>query len=35
METLKIYVPSGNPNGIKDVEAARECLDKIKTIKSI
>ena len=35
MTTLKAYVPSGNPNGIKDIDAAKECLDKIKTIKSI
>lgn len=35
MTTLKAYVPSGNPNGIKDVDAAKECLDKIKAIKPI
>ena len=35
MATLKEYVPSGNPNAFKDVEKAKECLDKIKDIKPI
>ena len=35
MATLKTFVPSGNPNGIKDVDTARECLEKIKTISPI
>ena len=35
MDTLKVYVPSGNPKGIKDVNAAKECLEKIKAIKPI
>lgn len=35
MDTLKSYVPSGNPNAIKDVEVAEECLQKIKNIKSV
>lgn len=35
MATLKSYVASGNPNGIKDLDKAKECLAKIKTIKSI
>lgn len=35
MDTLKAYVPSGNPKGIKDVSAAKECLEKIKAIKPV
>ena len=35
MNTLKAYVPSGNPNGIKDIDAAKECLTEIKAIKPI
>lgn len=35
MATLKSYVASGNPNGIKDVNAAKECLEKLKTIKPV
>lgn len=35
MATLKTFVSSGNPNGIKDVDTARECLEKIKTINPI
>ena len=35
MATLKSYVPSGNPNGIKDIDAAKECLAKIKEIKPV
>lgn len=35
MVTLKAYVSSGNPNAIKDVAKAKECLEKIKTIKPV
>lgn len=35
MSTLKDYAPSGNPNAIKSVEKAKECLAKIKAIKPI
>lgn len=35
METLKSYVPNGNPNAIKEVNAAKECLEKIKGIKPV
>ena len=35
MDTLKSYVPSGNPNAIKNVEVAEECLQKIKNIKPV
>ena len=35
MDTLKSYVSSGNPNAIKDVEVAEECLQKIKNIKPV
>ena len=35
MDTLKAYVPSGNPKGIKDISAAKECLEKIKAIKPV
>lgn len=35
MDTLKSYVPSGNPNAIKDAEVAEECLQKIKNIKPV
>ena len=35
MEALRVYVPSGNPNGIKDIDVAKECLEKIKAIKPI
>lgn len=35
MSTLKDYAPSGNPNAIKSMEKARECLEKIKVIKPI
>lgn len=32
MNTLKEYVSNGNPNGIKDVQKAKECLEKIKKL---
>ena len=35
MTTLKDYVPSGNPNAFKDIEKAKECLEKIKAVKPI
>lgn len=35
MSTLKDYAPNGNPNAIKSVEKAKECLTKIKAIKPI
>lgn len=35
MTTLKSFVPSGNPNAIKDVEKAKECLAKLKGIKPV
>lgn len=35
MSTLKSYVPNGNPNAIKDIGAAKECLEKIKDIKPV
>lgn len=35
MTTLKEYTPSGNPNAIKDIDKARELLDKLKNIKPI
>lgn len=35
MSTLKEFVPSGNPNAIKDVDKAKECLSKINGIKPI
>lgn len=34
METLKTYTGSGNPNAIKDVEQAKECLEAIKKLQS-
>ena len=33
MALLKTYIPSGNPNGIKDVATAKECLEKVKGLK--
>ena len=33
MGTLKEYIPSCNPKGIKDIGKAKECLDKIKKLK--
>lgn len=35
METLKAYISSGNPKGIKDIAVAKECLDKLKAIKPV
>jgi len=35
MSTLKKYVPSGNPNAFRDINKAKECLEKIKAIKPI
>lgn len=35
MTTLKNYVSSGNPNAIKDLDKAKECLAKIKGIKPV
>ena len=35
MEVLKVYVPSGNPNGLRDVDIAKECLAKIKNVKPV
>lgn len=35
MSTLKSYVPNGNPNAIKDIDKAKECLEKIKGIKPV
>lgn len=32
MDTIKEFVPSGNPNAIGDVETAQACLDKLNTI---
>ena len=33
MDTLKGFVPSGNPNSIKNIDKARECLAAIKGVK--
>lgn len=35
MTTLKKYTANGNPYGIKDIDEARECLEKIKDIKPV
>lgn len=35
MNTLKEFAPSGNPNVIKDVDKAKECLAKLNSIKPI
>jgi hypothetical protein len=32
MAKLREFVPSGNPNAIKDVEKAKACLEAIKEI---
>lgn len=32
MEVLKSFVPSGNPNAIKSIEKARECLAAVKGV---
>ena len=33
MAALKEFAPSGNPNSIRDIDKARECLNKVKNIK--
>ena len=35
MTTLKEFVPSGNPNAIKDIEKAKELLTKLNDIKGV
>lgn len=35
MDVLKTFVPNGNPNAIKNVETAKDCLAKIKSVKPI
>ena len=35
MTTLKEFVPSGNPNAIKDMQKAKDCLTKIKEIQPV
>ena len=35
MVTLKEFVPSGNPNALREVQKAKDCLNKIKSIKSV
>ncbi len=35
METLKSFVPSGNPNAIKSLDKAQQCLEQIKSIKPV
>lgn len=35
MSALKEFVPSGNPNGLRDLGLARECLAKLQGIKPI
>ena len=35
MTTLKEFVPSGNPNAIKDIQKAKDCLAKIKEIQPV
>lgn len=35
MTTLKEFVSSGNPNALKDIEKAKNCLEKIKAVKPI
>lgn len=35
MSILKSYVPSGNPNALKDIDKAQKCLDQIKGVKPI
>lgn len=35
MSTLKTYVPSGNPNALKSVDKAKECLEALKTVKPL
>ena len=33
MNLVKEYIPSGNPNGIRDINKARELLDRIKEME--
>ena len=33
MSTIKKFVASGNPNAIKDIETAKQCLDEVNKIK--
>lgn len=35
MTALKTYTANGNPNAIKDIGVAKECLEKIKGIKPV
>ena len=35
MATLKEYTANGNPNAIKDIDKAKECLEKINGIKPV
>ena len=35
METLKTFVANGNPNAIKSIDKAKECLEKLKMIKPL
>ena len=35
MDTLKTYVKNCNPKAIKDLDAAKECLEKVKVIEPI
>ena len=35
MTTLKTYTANGNPNAIRDIDKAKECLAKIKNIKPV
>lgn len=35
MTTLKEFVSNGNPNAIKSLDKAKECLEKIKVIKPV
>lgn len=35
MDTLKSYVKNGNPKAIKDLDVAKECLEKVKMIEPL
>ena len=35
METLKTFVANGNPNAIKSIDKAKECLEKLKMVKPL
>ncbi len=35
MSKLKEYVPSGNPNAIRNLDKAKECLEAIKVVKPL